>query len=43
MKLDNAATQLLLVGALPRLAIAGAVVLLLWLGFIWATAAPGGL
>lgn len=43
MNQGGSALQLLLVGALPRLAIAGGVVALLWLGFLWATATPGAL
>lgn len=32
---------LLLAGAGSRLAVAGAVILLLWAGFFWATGMPG--
>jgi hypothetical protein len=34
---------LLMLGAIPRLAVAAIVVLLLWVGFFWATATPGAL
>jgi hypothetical protein len=33
--------RLLLVGAGPRLAVAGVIVIALWLGFLWATTLPG--
>ena len=35
--------RLLLVGVLPRLLVAAAVVVALWLGFLWATITPGAL
>lgn len=35
--------RLLLVGVLPRLLVAAAVVVALWLGFFWATTTPGAL
>ena len=38
---QKAPFRLLLIGALPRLGIACAIVALLWLGFFWATATPG--
>lgn len=41
MRQANTTLRLLLVGAAPRLAIAGVIVALLWLGFLWATATPG--
>lgn len=37
------AFRLLLVGAGPRLAGAAFLILLLWLGFYWATSTPGAL
>ena len=40
MKRGVAARDLLLAGAGSRLAIAGAVILCLWLGFFWATGLP---
>jgi cell division septal protein FtsQ len=35
--------RLLLVGVLPRLVIAVAMIVALWLGFFWATTTPGAL
>ena len=42
MSTETSARRLLLAGALPRLAIALAIVGLLWLGFAWAITPPGG-
>lgn len=41
MSRSKPALRLLLVGVGPRLAIAGGIVALLWLGFLWATTPPG--
>lgn len=41
MNETSKAIRLLLIGVGPRLAIALAVVVALWLGFFWATATPG--
>lgn len=35
--------RLLLVGILPRLLVAVAMIVALWLGFFWATTTPGAL
>lgn len=43
MRSPSGLRRLLLVGAGPRLAVAVLIVLLLWAGFFWATATPGGL
>ncbi len=41
MRPDVSNLRLLLVGAGPRLAIAIAIIVVLWLGFFWATGNPG--
>lgn len=43
MKHPMTSLRLLLVGVVPRLAVAGMIVALLWAGFFWATRTPGGL
>ena len=43
MHIGKAGIGLLLAGAGHRLALAAVIVLVLWLGFLWATAQPGAL
>ncbi len=43
MRAPGQELRLLLLGSGPRLAVAALVVALLWLGYFWATATPGGL
>ncbi|MEL6915351.1 MAG: hypothetical protein AAFP13_12705 [Pseudomonadota bacterium] len=43
MKLQDRWSGLLLAGAGARLVVAAGIVLLLWLGFFWATGTPGSL
>ena len=43
MSVNDTAKRLILVGAMPRLGVAALIVGMLWAGFFWATATPGGL